>query len=181
MAKHTKAQALLHDDSVDIETRSTHEDHEDLRLWLRLLSCSTRIEKELRIRLREEYNFTLPRFDMMAQLERNPQGLRMAAFSERLMVTCGNITGLTNQLEREGLLVRTADPEDGRATIVNLTSFGLKKFRMIARSHEQWIIELLGGMTKDEKQRMFAMLRKLKIHLSSSIRKRDSAFSRVRP
>ena len=95
---------------LDIETRSTENDHEDLRLWLRLLSCTVKIENQLRARLRQDFESTLPRFDLMAQLERNPEGLRMTALSERLMVTCGNITGITDQLEREGLVVRTPRP-----------------------------------------------------------------------
>jgi DNA-binding MarR family transcriptional regulator len=152
---------------LDIETRSTENDHEDLRLWLRLLSCTVKIENHLRARLRQDFESTLPRFDLMAQLERNPQGLRMTALSERLMVTCGNITGITDQLEREGLVVRTPDPLDRRVNIVNLTPVGLKRFRVLARAHEEWIIEFLGGMTRDDKRKMFSLLQKLKQHLGS--------------
>ena len=169
MSKGGKSAVLVQDEQIDMETRSTADDHEDLRLWLRLLSCSTRIEKELRIRLREQFNFTLPRFDLMAQLDRNPRGLRMSAFSERMMVTCGNITGIADQLQNEGLIIRTSDPEDGRATIVSLTPLGVRKFRMIARAHEQWIIELLGGVTREDKQRMFTLLQKLKEHLGAAL------------
>jgi DNA-binding MarR family transcriptional regulator len=152
---------------LDIETRSTENDHEDLRLWLRLLSCTVKIENQLRARLRQDFESTLPRFDLMAQLERNPQGLRMTALSERLMVTCGNITGITDQLEREGLVVRTPDPLDRRVNIVNLTPVGLKRFRILARAHEEWIIEFLAGMSREEKRRMFSLLQKLKQHLGS--------------
>jgi DNA-binding MarR family transcriptional regulator len=152
---------------VDIETRSNENDHEDLRLWLRLLSCTVKIENQLRARLRQDFESTLPRFDLMAQLARNPQGLRMTALSERLMVTCGNITGITDQLEREGLVVRTPDPLDRRVNIVNLTPIGLKRFRVLARAHEEWIIEFLAGMTREEKRKMFSLLQKLKQHLGS--------------
>jgi DNA-binding MarR family transcriptional regulator len=153
---------------LDLETRSTRDDHQDLRLWLRLLSCSAKIENKLRARLRQEFDSTLPRFDLMAQLERNPQGLRMSALSERLMVSCGNVTGITDQLEREGYVVRTPDPLDRRVIIVSLTSVGVKRFRVLARAHEQWIIELFAGMRQEEKQKIFVLLQKLKEHLTTS-------------
>jgi DNA-binding MarR family transcriptional regulator len=126
-----------------------------------------KIENQLRARLRQDFESTLPRFDLMAQLERNPEGLRMTALSERLMVTCGNITGITDQLEREGLVVRTPDPLDRRVNIVSLTPIGLKRFRVLARAHEEWITEFLAGMSREDKRRMFSLLQKLKQHLGS--------------
>ena len=94
---------------IDLETRATKEDHQALRLWLRLLSCNMRIESQVRSRLRQNFETTLPRFDLMAQLERSPDGLRMSEISKRLMVSGGNVTGITDQLEREALVVRTLD------------------------------------------------------------------------
>src|ERR1700677_3126888 len=94
---------------VDLETRATQDDHQALRLWLRLLSCMMRIENYVRGRLRQDFETTLPRFDLMAQLERCPDGLRMSEISKRLMVSGGNVTGITDQLEREGLVVRSGD------------------------------------------------------------------------
>jgi DNA-binding MarR family transcriptional regulator len=152
---------------VDLETRATKEDHQALRLWLRLLSCTVRVENQVRSRLRREFATTLPRFDFMAQLERNPAGLRMSDVSQRLMVSGGNVTGITDQLEQEGLVVRTLDPGDRRAITVKLTPSGLKRFREIAASHEQWIVELLGGLNLEDRQLMFGTLGKLKSHLSS--------------
>ena len=166
----SKGAALLEEEPIDMETRSTQADHQDLRLWLRLLSCTTKIERQLRTRLRQEFDSTLPRFDLMAQLERCPKGLRMTALSERLMVSCGNITGITDQLEREGLVVRMPDPIDRRVIIVNLTNAGLKQFRLIAVEHERWIIDLFAGMKPDEKQKIFLLLQRLKQHLGSYTR-----------
>jgi DNA-binding MarR family transcriptional regulator len=142
-----------------------HEDHRDLRVWLRLLSCTTKIENQLRARLRD-FDATLPRFDLMAQLERNPKGLRMTALSERLMVSCGNVTGVTDQLERAGFVVRTPDPVDRRVIIVSLTPAGLKRFRVLAKAHEQWIIELFGGVSDEDKRRLFTLLQRLRESLN---------------
>jgi DNA-binding MarR family transcriptional regulator len=152
---------------VDLETRATKDDHQALRLWLRLLSCTLRVENRVRSGLRQEFATTLPRFDLMAQLERYPAGLRMSELSKRLMVSGGNVTGITDQLEREGFVVRTLDRGDRRAITVKLTPAGLKRFREMAASHEQWIVELLGGLSQEEKQTMLGTLSKLKSHLST--------------
>jgi DNA-binding MarR family transcriptional regulator len=154
---------------VDLETRATDDDHEALRLWLRMLSCTVRIENHVRSRLRRNFSTTLPRFDLMAQLERNPGGLRMSELSKRLMVSGGNVTGITDQLEREGLVTRSLDRGDRRAIAVKLTDAGLKRFRVMAAHHEQWIIELLTGLSQENRQGMMSILRKLKMHLSTVV------------
>src|SRR5215813_106006 len=148
---------------LDLETRARKGDHQALRLWLRLLSCTAHIEKKVRLRLRQEFNMTLPRFDLMAQLERSDGGLRMSDLSKRLMVSGGNVTGITDQLERDGLVSREDCPGDRRAFTVRLTFNGLKLFREMAVRHEQWIIELLAGMSRDEKEDMISELGKVKM------------------
>ncbi|MDB5917789.1 MAG: marR family protein, partial [Massilia sp.] len=100
---------------LDLASRLTQDHHQSLKLWLRMLSCTVRIENEIRGRLRTRFGITLPRFDLMAQLERHPQGLRMGELSKRMMVTGGNITGITDQLEQEKLVARVPDPKDRRA------------------------------------------------------------------
>lgn len=166
---------------IDLETRATKNDHQALRLWLRLLSCTVRMENQVRGRLRVDFETTLPRFDLMAQLERYPEGLRMSELSKRLMVTGGNITGITDQLEQEGLVVRKLDLGDRRAITVKLTDTGLQRFRQMAAHHEQWIIELLGGLTQEEKQTMLVLLRKLKIHLSTQPALKAAAPAEIPP
>jgi DNA-binding MarR family transcriptional regulator len=169
MSKNTYGSAPANGAEVlDLETRAKKGDHQALRLWLRLLSCTVRIENKIRLRLRSEFNTTLPRFDLMAQLERTPAGLRMNELSRQLMVSGGNVTGITDQLEREGLVVRRPCPGDRRAFTVKLTVAGLKRFREMAARHEQWIVELLGGLTCDEQETMIRELWKLKTHINSA-------------
>ena len=100
---------------MDRETRATVEDHRALRLWLRLLTCSQLIERQVRSRLRSRFGITLPRFDLMSQLERHPEGLKMSELSRRMMVTGGNVTGIVDQLVKEGLVERVEDAADRRA------------------------------------------------------------------
>jgi DNA-binding MarR family transcriptional regulator len=168
MRKNSNGSGHANDAVLDLETRAKKGDHQALRLWLRLLSCTVRIENKIRLRLRREFNTTLPRFDLMAQLERTPGGLRMNELSRQLMVSGGNVTGITDQLEREGLVVRTSCPGDRRAFTVKLTGTGMKRFREMAARHEQWIVELLGGLTREEQEFMISELWKLKAHINGT-------------
>jgi DNA-binding MarR family transcriptional regulator len=162
-------QALVFDDRLDLETRVNDDDHQAIKLWLRLLACTNKIEAEIRARLRAEFGTTLARFDLMAQLERNPDGLKMNELSQRLMVTGGNVTGLTDQLEKEGLVIREADPSDRRAYTVKLTAAGRRLFAKMAALHEQWVIELFSGLNSGEKEDVYQLLGKLKEHKSKVV------------
>ena len=149
----------------DGETRVREDHHDSLRLWLRLLSCSTLIENHIRQRLQGEFATTLPRFDLMAQLERCPEGLKMGELSKRMMVTGGNVTGITDLLEKEGLVVRVIDSRDRRAFRVKLTPGGQRLFKKMAAEHERWIVELLNGLPSRGKQQLADLLHDLKIHV----------------
>jgi DNA-binding MarR family transcriptional regulator len=152
---------------LDSETRASADDHMALRLWLRLLACTNLIEAPLRTRLRTQFDGSLPRFDLMAQLDRHPQGLKMRDLSQRLMVTGGNVTGLTDKLVAEGLVERREDPHDRRAYTVRLTPEGKRQFRTMARAHEGWVAELLGGLGADKQALLFELLGELKHSLPS--------------
>ena len=150
------------DDTLDLESRVTEDNHQSLKLWLRMLSCTTLIEAEIRTRLRVEFGITLPRFDLMAQLDRHPGGLRMGELSKRMMVTNANVTGIVNLLEQEGLVARDAVPGDGRAYSVRLTAAGQRAFKGMAARHEGWIIELMAGLQEHERAVLMALLSNIK-------------------
>ncbi|MNK32161.1 Transcriptional activatory protein BadR [compost metagenome] len=159
----------LHDEPVlDLASRLTQDHHQSLKLWLRMLSCTVKIENEVRTRLRATFGITLPRFDLMAQLERFPDGLRMGELSKRMMVTGGNITGITDQLEQEKLVVRVVDPKDRRSYSVKLTPAGRRAFDEMARVHEGWIAELLHGVTPDDKTQLIDLLSHMKQQLNDT-------------
>ena len=154
--------------SADLETRATDDHHLALKLWLRLLACTTRLESEVRMRLRAEFDTTLPRFDLMAQLERAPAGLTMSELSRRLMVTGGNVTGITDMLEAEGLVARVDHPTDRRAYTVKLTAAGRRLFARMAAAHERWIVGLLAGLDPGEQEQVYRLLARLKQHLQAN-------------
>lgn len=148
----------------DRETIARTEDHRALRIWLRLLTCTQLIEGAVRSRLREQFATTLPRFDLMAQLERHREGLRMNELSRLLMVTGGNVTAIVDQLEGEGLVERLDEPADRRAFRIRLTRSGEKAFADMARAHEGWVVEMLSGLTRREHEELLRLLAKLKQH-----------------
>lgn len=129
-----------------------------LRLWLRLLKASGRIETELRRRLRKRFDTTLPRFDVMAALARYPEGLKMSELSDYLRVSNGNVTGIVDRLTEDGLALRVAVPGDRRAHTARLTAAGRQEFARMAAEHEAWIDELMEGLSEDEAQAIYRLL-----------------------
>jgi DNA-binding MarR family transcriptional regulator len=121
-----------------------------LRLWLKLLKASNQIEMELRRKLRDDFNSTLPRFDVMSALARFPDGLKMSEISGLLRVSNGNVTGIVDRLTKEGLAVRVAVPGDRRAHSVRLTPSGQTAFTELAEAHEAWLGSILGDLTEIE-------------------------------
>jgi DNA-binding MarR family transcriptional regulator len=152
---------------MDMEARAHSEHPEELRLWLRLLTCTQLVEKEVRAALREQFNTTMPRFDLMAQLERAPDGLKMSDLSRRLMVTGGNVTGITDQLAAEGVVERLDVKGDRRAYRVRLTARGRKQFIEMALQHEGWIVEAFSSLTEKEIGTLHKLLGKVKAHVTS--------------
>ncbi len=109
-----------------------------LRLWLRLLGATRGIEGELRARMRAERT-TLPRFDVLAALDRARRPLRMSDLSDALRVSNGNVTGIVDRLAADGLVMRVARQGDRRAVEVSLTAPGAAEFARLAALHASWI------------------------------------------
>jgi DNA-binding MarR family transcriptional regulator len=169
MKQNDASHALLSDaEELGHEARAGREDHAMLRLWLRMLASTTQIEAEIRRRLRERFGISLARFDYMAQLYRYEDGLKMRVLSRYLMVTGGNVTGLTDELERDGLVARAHSPDDRRSWIVSLTPKGRASFETMAKEHEQWILEMFSGLDMKTVKQMHTQLGQLRVHVMRS-------------
>jgi len=140
-----------------------------LRLWLRLLTCTTLIEGEIRRRLREVFDVTLPRFDLMAQLDKAPAGMTLGELSQRMMVSNGNLTGLTERLVALRLVDRRASKSDRRAQIVSLTAEGRRAFRTMARAHGSWVAEIFSDLAPSDVEALMRLLAKTKGSASKAI------------
>jgi len=151
--------------TIDAETALAHAPpghKDDLRLWLRLLTCTTLIEGEIRARLRRDFDTTLPRFDLMAALDRAGDGVTLGEISRRMMVSNGNVTGLAARLEAEGLVARRVRPGDRRAQLLRLTPKGKRAFARQSVAHEGWIAGLLSGLKRAEAAALFHLLGRAK-------------------
>jgi DNA-binding MarR family transcriptional regulator len=140
-----------------------------LRLWLRMLSITKIISHEIRRRLRNEFQATLPQFDLMAQLYREREGLRLGELSRRTMVTNGNVTGLADRLEADGLIVRESAEGDRRVTVAKLTKHGRETFARMARAHEGWLRELMSEVDDKTLAQILAQLGTVKRSASSRL------------
>ena len=159
-------------DAPDLESRLPQDDQSALRLWLRLLSCSTLIENELRSCLRREFNTTLPRFELMAQLASSPEGMKMTALSRRMLVTNGNITGITDQLEKEGYVKRQRLPNDRRSSMLFLTPKGKTHYEAIARAYQECVEQFFSALAQSSQANLLEELGQLKVlaHLEGTER-----------
>jgi DNA-binding MarR family transcriptional regulator len=157
---------------LDAETRVSERpaDHKaELRLWLRLFTCKTLIEGEVRRRLRDTFDVTLPRFDLMAQLDRAPNGMTLGQLSGRMMVSNGNVTGLVERLLAQGLIDRRPSPSDRRVQIVSLTADGRRFFRSMARANADWIAEVFADLAPDDVDGLMRLLAKTKASARKAI------------
>jgi DNA-binding MarR family transcriptional regulator len=152
----------------DYETALKSDDRLELRLWLRLLTCSNLIDGRVRRGLRDRFDITLPRFDLLAQLDRAPAGLSLSELSRRLMVSNGNVTGLVERLAAEGLIETRPQADDRRAQRVRLTAAGKRAFDAMTPVHEAWIADMLRPLDRREMAQLYALLGKLKRAVAAS-------------
>ncbi len=147
------------------DARSTKD---SLTLWLRALSFTSMVERRVRSRLHADFGVTLPRFDVMAALYDAPAGLSMGEVSRRLMVSNGNVTGIVERLDREGLVWRRTNPDDRRSQLVRLTASGCVAFEEMAKVHEGWIVSMLSGLSEGEAEQLKSLLGKAKQSVANS-------------
>lgn len=134
----------------------------ELRVWIRLLDCAKLVEKQLRRNFQEQFDTTLPRFDVLAALDRAPEGLTMGDISRALLVSNGNVTSIVRQLGEQGMITSRPDPHDRRAAIVSLTEAGRAHFKTLADAHSRWVHEALSCFPADQQAQLLGLLDQLK-------------------
>ncbi len=152
---------------VSKESAAEHS-KESLRTWLRLLSCETVIERQLRTLLRQNFSVTLPQFDVLSELERADDPLTMSQLSKELMVSNGNVTGVIDRLENTGFVKRVRAEHDRRIQYIELTPQGSREFDRMAVAHEQWLAELMSGLSLTEMGKLQRLLLKTRQSVSSN-------------
>jgi DNA-binding MarR family transcriptional regulator len=152
---------------LDPETRLDGAEQDSLRLWLRLFTCTKLIERDIDSVLKREFGSSLPRFDVLAQLDRAAGGLRMGELSARTLSTGGNVTWLVAALESDGFVSRRVSAKDKRAVQVKLTAAGRRHFHRMATVHESLIAERFGSLCSDDRRTLYALLGTVKRRVSS--------------
>ena len=137
-----------------------------VRLWLRLLSCTMVIEKQVRRGLTEQLDTTLPRFDVLAALDRHPEGMTMGSLSRSLLVSNGNVTALVQKLVRDGHVTLVPSPADRRASVATLTPSGKSHFATLAEAHHGWIEAMLADLSSTQREMLFDLLGALKVSIA---------------
>lgn len=140
----------------------------EVRLWLRLLSCAMVVEKRLKRRFADQFGTTLPRFDVLAALDRHPDGITMGALSRSLLVSAGNVTLLVQALGAEELVRIAPSPTDRRASIVTLTPKGATHFAELAGAHHQWVAGMFDGLSRQQRDLLFDLLGAAKLSIGAS-------------
>ena len=153
--------------------KSRDDSRASLRTWLRLLACTNLVEREVRGRLRDRFDTTLPRFDVLAQLDaaarESKAEVTMSDLSRRLMVTNGNLTSLVERLVREGLVKRETMATDRRTQIVRLTAAGKRSLDAMTPEHQEWIDSLFAELTAADRTRLYDLLGKLRTSVQNSL------------
>jgi DNA-binding MarR family transcriptional regulator len=157
-------QRLIDAETALADAPAGHKD--ELRLWLRLLTTTTLVETEIRRRLRVQFATTLPRFDLLAQLQRAGP-LTLGEVSRRMMVSNGNVTGLAARLETEGLIERRVNAADRREQSLRLTPRGRREFARQSVAHEGWIAELFAGLSVTDQAALHRLLGRAKASIGS--------------
>lgn len=147
------------------------DDRASVRIWLRLLSCTMTIEKLVQRRLGGEFASTLPRFDVLAALDRSTDGMTMGELSRALLVSNGNVTAIIQSLRRDALVITTQHPADKRSSVVSLTDAGRTHFTEMAAAHHSWLDDLFSRLAPDERDGLYAALGHLKSSLGEATRK----------
>ena len=147
-----------------VEQRLEHIPHEKegLRLWLRIVSCTQVVEQEIRAMLREKFDTTLPRFEVLSALDRVADGLTMSELSNWLMVSKGNVTGIAERLSEDGYIRREPTPTDRRSFVVTLTGKGRKTYKEMELEYESLLDTLFNDMTPDDSDMFAGLLAKVK-------------------
>lgn len=149
-----------------LESRLNEGACDHLRTWLRFLSCGRLIENDFRSRLRREFNTTMPRFDLMAHVEKHPDGIKMSDLSQALMVTNGNLTGITDQLVKDGFIERFKLATDRRNSFLTLTAAGKAELAKINAAYNDWVCSIFGQLSDQSIQAMMGFLDELKAKAS---------------
>lgn len=87
--------------------------------------------------------------------------LHQCDLSRKLLKSSGNITVVVDNLEKRGLVRRSPDREDRRASIVDLTEKGRHLIASCLPRHVQAIVEEMSTLSRNEQRELGRLCRRL--------------------
>jgi DNA-binding MarR family transcriptional regulator len=130
-----------------------------LQAWFSFLQAHDAATESLDADLRARTGLPLADYEVLLHLGRAPEGRRrMADLASSVLLTASGTTRAVDRLEHDGLVRRSPDPTDGRATLVSLTAAGRRRFRAAAPVHLAGVrARFLDAITKREAEALRAV------------------------
>jgi DNA-binding MarR family transcriptional regulator len=102
-------------------------------------------------------------FDVLATLRRAGAPYRLTAgqLVSAMMITSGAVTNRLDRLERRSLIRRSAEPNDGRVVLVELTNAGLERIDRALPDHVANEARIIAGLTARDRATLARLLRQL--------------------
>lgn len=144
-----KAEIRFREDLGGVRPALSRKQHA-VSLWLRLMKTYNLVLREARRSLQND--LTLPQFDVIAQLHREPEGLTQAELTRRLLVTSANLTGIVRRLQSQGLVRREQHHRDRRAVRLQLTKKGERFAQSAVAKHADALSELFHGVPFEDQR-----------------------------
>lgn len=149
---------------------SLPEEAQHRRAWLGLVRCFSSIERVLMRRLSDEFNSSLPRYDVLTALALAPEALTMGELASMLMVTKGNITGVVARLKKEGLVRKAASETDRRVQSVTMTKKGRELWGAMHAHYDRTVAEVLSGQSREDLRALTQVLEATRLAIQERIR-----------
>lgn len=125
-----------------------------------VLHAASTLEAHVESKL-ETIGLSLPKLAALYQLTQAGESLPLGQLADRLSCVKSNVTQLIDRLESDGLVTRTADPNDRRSRIAVMTAAGRKAFTRGTEIQQHAEHELFGALTANETDRLHRLMAKL--------------------
>jgi DNA-binding MarR family transcriptional regulator len=99
----------------------------------------------LEVELERDAGFPLPWYDVLVQLEDEPDGSRMNELAERILYSKSGLTRVVDRMEKAGLVRRIRPENDRRSIFVSLTDEGRETMERARRFHRHGIEQHFAG------------------------------------
>lgn len=102
-------------------------------------------------------------YDVLLTVTRGPDmTARLRDVTARMLVSQPSVSRLVDRMVSRGLIMKCADPDDGRGALVRATEAGASAFRVVATHHARTIAERMSRLDDDELEQLRDLTAKLR-------------------